>query len=503
MKDRGIGSVDERCRDSMILWPQNSPDAPRDVQHSNFYTVETETGHHIIRPRVEKAGAGRQTKRSFVGEIGASHFTRITHASETGASCLTGITHAVETKASHLTGMIHAGDTKASRRNKSVHLGETWASCPKERPHNGETGAIRFSESSHLGETKSSVLNRLLHLGVSEASFSTGRSHLRETGAICPTRTSYVQETGASCQTRRPHIGETGASWPTQRQHVGENGVGCSIRRSDIRETRASCPIRMQSVGETGIGCPTRMQHIGETGTGCPNGFLHVGETEATHEPKIPIYDGKEDWTVWINRFEAIAGLRRWDEDRKLDCLLPKLHGKVGEYAFAVLPKQILGFYEELVGELNSMFRKVEIPSAIAAEFHNRIQGEDESVEEYAAELRCLYFKAYKHSNKQTREEDLVLRFLYGLRDEEMIFAVEYHKEPVSLDEAIYYAVDYAELRRRVLEGHCIDKEISKQRKEECYQYNKTHNKTGDCCYPEGSHTAIKAVVQRPTYQTS
>ena len=94
-------------------------------------------------------------------------------------------------------------------------------------------------------------------------------------------------------------------------------------------------------------------------------------------------------------------------------------------------------------------------------------------------------------------------RFLYGLRDEEMRFTVKYHKEPVSLDEAIYYAVEYAELRRRVFEGHCIDKEISKQRKEECYQYNKTHNKTADCCYPEGSHTAIKAVVQRPTYQTS
>ena len=383
----------------------------------------------------------------------------------------------------------------------SVHLGETWASYPKERPHNGETGAIRFSESSHLGETKSSDLNGLLHLGESEASGSTGRLHLRETGAICPTRTSYVQETGAGCQTRRPHIGETGASCPTQRQHVGETGAGCPIRRPDIRETTASCPIRIQSVGETGIGCPTRMQHVGETGTGCPNGFLHVGKTEATHEPKIHIYDGKEDWTVWINRFEAIAGLRRWDEDRKLDCLLPKLHGKVGEYAFAALPKQILGCYEELVGELNSMFRKVEITSAIAAKFHNRIQGEDESVEEYAAELRCLSFKAYNHRSKQTREEDLVQRFLYGLRDEEMRFAVEFYKEPVSLDEAVYHAVEYAELRNRIFEGQLADKEISKQGREECFQYNEISNETIECCYPDGPHTTINAVAQKPADQ--
>ena len=81
----------------------------------------------------------------------------------------------------------------------------------------------------------------------------------------------------------------------------------------------------MQHIGETRVGCSDGMQHIGETGAGCSNGFLHGGETGATSEPKIPVYDGKEDWTVWSNRFEAIAGLRRWDEDRKQDCLLPKV----------------------------------------------------------------------------------------------------------------------------------------------------------------------------------
>ena len=277
MRDRGIGSNDDSCREGMNLWSQTRSYAPRDVQKDHLYTVETGTSHPIIRPRVEKAGAGSQTGRSNI----------------------------VETGDSRLTGMLHVG----------------------------------------------------------------------ETGAICPTRAPYTGETGAGCQTQRPDTGETRASCPTQRQHVGETRAGCPIRRPHIRKTGASCPIRMQYVGETWVGCPSRMQHVEETGAGCPNGVLHVGETGATSEPKIPVYDGKEDWTVWINRSEAIAGLRRWDEDRKLDCLLPKLHGKVGEYAFAVLPKQILRCYEELVGELNSMFRKVEIPSAFAAKFHNRKQG--------------------------------------------------------------------------------------------------------------------------------
>ena len=57
MKDWGIGSDDDSCRDSMILWSQSSPVVPKDVQQEHYYTVETGTSHPIIRPRVEKAGA--------------------------------------------------------------------------------------------------------------------------------------------------------------------------------------------------------------------------------------------------------------------------------------------------------------------------------------------------------------------------------------------------------------------------------------------------------------
>ena len=473
MRDREIGSDYDRCKDSTILWSRSSSDASRNMQQDHLFTVETGTSHHIIRPRIENAGSGRQTGRSNVRE--------------TGATPPTGWTY---------------GQTGSDRPSRRTHLGQTGASLHDGSVHLGENRASRHKGSVHLGETGASRHNRSVHLGETEAICSTGRPHLGETGAICPTRTTYAGETGAGCQTQRPNVGETGASCPTQRIHVGKTGSGCPIPRLHIRETGASCPIQMQYVGETWVGCPTRMQHVGETGAGCPNGFLHVGKTGATSEPKIPGYDGKEDWTVWINRFEAIAGLRRWDEDRKLDCLLPKLQGKVGEYAFAVLPKQILGNYKELIGELNSVFRKVEIPSAFAAKFHNRMQGEDESIEDYAADLRILYYKAYKHRNKQIREEDLMQRFLYGLRDEEMRFAVEYHKEPVSLDEAVYYAVEYEELRDRIFEGQFADKAFSNQGWKECNQYDMHHNKTVDCCYQDRPLKTIKAIAQRPTDQT-
>ena len=48
------------------------------------------------------------------------------------------------------------------------------------------------------------------------------------------------------------------------------------------------------------------------------------------NEIKLPPFNGKEEWKVWVSRFEAIANRRQWSEETKLDNLLPKLQGKAG-----------------------------------------------------------------------------------------------------------------------------------------------------------------------------
>ncbi|KAH3859363.1 hypothetical protein DPMN_102082 [Dreissena polymorpha] len=49
---------------------------------------------------------------------------------------------------------------------------------------------------------------------------------------------------------------------------------------------------------------------------------------------KIPSFPGKDEWKVWINRFEIIAERLQWNEEKKLDNLLPKLQGSAGEFVF-------------------------------------------------------------------------------------------------------------------------------------------------------------------------
>ena len=169
----------------------------------------------------------------------------------------------------------------------------------------------------------------------------------------------------------------------------------------------------------------------------------------AIPEAKLPPFSGKEEWKVWVSRFEAVAKRRNWDDNEKLDNLLPRLQGKAGEFVFSQLPPRTLADYEELVRELNSRFRVVETQKTFAAKFSQRNQRNDETVEEYAADLKRLYAKAYKKRDDNTRQEDLVRRFLDGLKDHEARFEIEFHKEPEDIDTAVFHAVNFLQTRRR------------------------------------------------------
>ena len=164
---------------------------------------------------------------------------------------------------------------------------------------------------------------------------------------------------------------------------------------------------------------------------------------------KFPSFDGKEDWKVWISRFEEIAERRNWDNDMKLDNLLPKLQGRAGDFVFTQLPKDTLKCYPKLVKELNSRFRVVETKRTFASKFSQRVQKPNETVEEYAADLKRLYSKAYQQRDAKTRQEDLVRKFLDGLKDNDARFEIEYNKEPEDIDQAVYHAVNFIQTRRR------------------------------------------------------
>ena len=165
---------------------------------------------------------------------------------------------------------------------------------------------------------------------------------------------------------------------------------------------------------------------------------------------------------MWVRPFDAVAERRKWYEDAKLDNLLPRLQGEAREFEFSQLPSRTLSNYEELVRELNSRFRVVEAQKTFAAKFSQRSQRNDEAVEEYAADLKRLYAKAYKSRDEKVRQEDLVRRFLDGLKDDEARFKIEFHKETDDIDNAVYHAVNFLQTRRRSSGDNFADKKFKR-----------------------------------------
>ena len=164
---------------------------------------------------------------------------------------------------------------------------------------------------------------------------------------------------------------------------------------------------------------------------------------------KIPPFLGKEPWDVWYNRFMDIADRHQWSTRTKLDELLPRLQGQAGEFVYGQLPRETRTNFRALVKELKNRFRKVETAKTYQARFSNRDQKASESVEEYAAELKRLYDKAHGLRDRETRKEDLLRRFLDGLSNEQARFQVEYVKDPLDIDEAVYEVVNFMETRKR------------------------------------------------------
>ena len=184
----------------------------------------------------------------------------------------------------------------------------------------------------------------------------------------------------------------------------------------------------------------------------------------ARWNPRLPVFTGKEPWRVWFNRFKSVAKRRKWSEDECLDELLPKLEGTAGVFVFEQLPEAVINDFKKLVRELDNRFRKVESSRTFAAQFAHRTQKASETIEEYAAELKRLYDKAHSNRDSETRKHDLLRKFLDGLSDPSARFEIEYFKEPGDIDEAVAYAVEYAETKSRI-EGKFNGDEGRKQRK--------------------------------------
>ena len=174
--------------------------------------------------------------------------------------------------------------------------------------------------------------------------------------------------------------------------------------------------------------------------------ILSCAESTKTHNVKLPPFFGKpNEWKVWFSRFTAVANVNDWNDTTRLCELLQRLQGVAAESVFDEISPDCRSNYSNLVRELDLRFKCVETNKSYRALFSKRTQHFGESVENYASELKRLYDKAYPGKNPEMQRTLLLQQFMSGLGDRQAKCAVEYFKEPSSIEDAVHNVVMYIE----------------------------------------------------------
>ena len=107
----------------------------------------------------------------------------------------------------------------------------------------------------------------------------------------------------------------------------------------------------------------------------------------------------EETFEEWITHFELVAGVHKWNAQAKLIHLITRLRGEAFNF-YRSCSKQQKSSYELLVKELTRRFTPVRIQSVQTSLFHDRKQGDHESVDKYAQDLKSHFHKAYPQSQQ-------------------------------------------------------------------------------------------------------
>lgn len=97
----------------------------------------------------------------------------------------------------------------------------------------------------------------------------------------------------------------------------------------------------------------------------------------------------------WHEQLELVAGLRRWSDHVKLVNLDTRLKGLAYAFYHSCTATQHAN-YQQIVSLLTERFTPMQMQAVQSSFFHDRKQQPHETVREYAQDVCCLCYQAYR-----------------------------------------------------------------------------------------------------------
>ena len=144
--------------------------------------------------------------------------------------------------------------------------------------------------------------------------------------------------------------------------------------------------------------------------------------------PSLPNFSGdqidgdSESFSDWLERLELVAATCHWEELAKLVNIATRLRGSASRFYRSLTPQQRVS-YSTLTAALRERFTPVKLQSVQSSKFQERKQLPHESVDNYAQDLRKLFYQAYSTAQDAGSGAEvmgrsvLAYQFVAGLTD--------------------------------------------------------------------------------------
>uniref|UniRef100_A0A6P7GD00 Uncharacterized protein LOC114340701 n=1 Tax=Diabrotica virgifera virgifera TaxID=50390 RepID=A0A6P7GD00_DIAVI len=168
---------------------------------------------------------------------------------------------------------------------------------------------------------------------------------------------------------------------------------------------------------------------------------------------KLPPFDGKSSWSIYLRQFEAIATANHWTEQEKAVSLTAALRGDAADILRSI-PKGQENCYQTLFTCLEKRYGDAHLQQVYKAQLRSRSQRASENLQEFEADVARVGRVAYPEVPDSVLEEIAVDTFVNGLKDNELQKALRLAR-PKVLDEALAIALEH-ETASQTSRGHRV-----------------------------------------------
>ena len=219
----------------------------------------------------------------------------------------------------------------------------------------------------------------------------------------------------------------------TVQQGGSQGGSSCSSSGTSRSSSGASGSNAQQSsiaqANGTGGNAPVAVAEAGAI----------IDLNRSIQTPKLYYPKKDSDFKTWVRHLEHYFTLLNVGDGRKKTVLLYYLRDEASNTAFHLNITDATN-YDDAKEALMQYFTPVETPEKLRTKFHQRYQGPDETLEDFAMELRVLCPKAYMSMGPDKLEDMSKQQFILGVQNNIIRERLIVHR-PKIIKDAIVYGV--------------------------------------------------------------